>query len=268
MPSAAGIRYLEALPAPRTRARGALVLLHAFPLNARMWESQLAFAGSGWHVIAPHVRGVDGGREDRPCTPVTMDDYAGDVIDLLDALHVEDAVFCGLSMGGYLALAVLRHASRYVRALILADTKAEADTDEALKGRRALLTTIQTKGMDAVADAMIPKLLGETTRAASPQVVHRVRTLILANSSEATAGAVYALMSRADSTPLLASIRIPTLIIVGDEDSVTPPADAERMRANIAGAELVRIPGAGHLSNLERADEFNRALSRFLEHRI
>lgn len=268
MPTAAGIRYLEGLPAPSVRARGTLVLLHSFPLNARQWESQLAFAGSGWHVIAPHVRGVDGGQNDRPCTPLTMDDYAGDVIDLLDALHIEDAVFCGLSMGGYITLAVMRHAANYVRGLILADTKAEADTPEGLQARHAMLELIQTKGVEGVADAMIPKLLGETTRATRPQVVEHVRALILANSAESTAGSVYALMSRKDSTALLPAVRVPTLIIVGDEDKVTPPADAERMHASVPGAQLLRIAATGHLTNLERADEFNAALTRFLEHRI
>src|SRR3954452_21685832 len=108
MPTAAGVRYLEALPPPTACARGALVFLHAFPLNARMWEGQLAFAGRGWHVIAPHVRGADAGVDPRPTATVTMDDYAGDVVELFDALHVEDAVVCGLSMGGYLALALMR----------------------------------------------------------------------------------------------------------------------------------------------------------------
>src|SRR4051812_41875508 len=130
MPTAAGVRYLEALPPPTARARGALVFLHAFPLNARMWEGQLAFAGRGWHVIAPHVRGTDGGMVDRSPASVTMDDYAADTIDLLDALHIKDAVLCGLSMGGYLALALMRLAPTYIRGLILADTKAQADSPE------------------------------------------------------------------------------------------------------------------------------------------
>src|SRR3954463_612929 len=99
MPTAGRDRYLEALPPPSARRRGALVLLHSFPVNARMWESQLVLAGQGWHVVAPHVRGADGGIDDRPTDAVTMDDYAADMIDLLDALHIEDAVLCGQSMG-------------------------------------------------------------------------------------------------------------------------------------------------------------------------
>jgi 3-oxoadipate enol-lactonase len=268
MPSAGGVRFLEALPPPSARPRGALVLLHAFPLNARMWESQLAAAAHGWHVIAPHVRGADGGIDDRSTASVTMDDYAADVVDLLDALHIQDAVLCGLSMGGYLALSLMRHAPTYVRGLVLADTKAQADTPEGLEARRAMISLVETRGVAAVADAMVPKLLGVTTREQRPLVETRVRTLIQANSVQSIAGAVRAMMSRSDSTALLSSIRVPTLVVVGDEDAVTPPANAEELHAAIAGAELVRIPAAGHLSSLERPDEFNAALTRFLQHRI
>lgn len=268
MPTAAGVRYIEAPPAPNVRARGALILLHAFPLNARMWEGQLGLASRGWRVVAPHVGAADGGGPDRAPDAVRMDDYAADIIDLLDALRIEDAVFCGLSMGGYLAFAVLRRAAHYVRALVLADTKAEADGPEALDGRRSMLALVQKDGVEAVADAMVPKLLGETTRAEHPEVAAHVRSLILSNPQESIVGSIHALMSRADSTELLAAIHIPTLILVGDEDVVTPPSTAEAMHAKIAGSELVRVPAAGHLTNLERPDVFNAALTRFLDHRV
>ncbi len=231
-----------------------------------MWEAQLALAGRGWHVIAPHVRGVNGGTGD----PVaeTMDDYAADLIDLLDGLHIEDAVFCGLSMGGYVAFALLRHAPHYVRALILADTRPQADSPEGLAGRTAALQLLEKEGVRALAESMIPKLLGATTRQSRPAVVERVRELAAANSKESLAGAIRALMTRPDSTPLLKTIRQPTLIVVGEEDVVTTPDVAEEMRAAISGAELVRIPQCGHLANLERPDVFNDALARFLDHRV
>src|SRR5947208_2664610 len=110
MPTAGRLHYIEALPPPKdagVRARGTLVLLHAFPLNARMWEPQLGLAGRGWHVIAPHVRGIDSPDDTGARAVMSIDDYAADLIDLIDALHIEDAVFCGLSMGGYLAFALL-----------------------------------------------------------------------------------------------------------------------------------------------------------------
>jgi 3-oxoadipate enol-lactonase len=260
------LRYIDAQPAASKRPLGALVLLHAFPLNARMWEGQLALAETGWHVIAPQLRGFDGGSGDPPAASV--DDYAGDVIDLLDALHVKQAVVGGLSLGGYVAFAMLRHARRYVQGLILADTRSQADTPEGVEGRTRMLQLVQDKGASAVADEMVPKLLGETTKKTRPAVVEQVRTLALASSADAIAGAVRALMTRPDSTPLLSTIHVPTLIVVGDEDTVTPPAASEEMHRAIAGSELERIPLAGHLSNLEQPELFTAALAAFLSHRV
>ena len=266
MPTIGRLRYLERTPPPDARARGVLVLLHAFPLNARMWEGQLALAGRGWHVVAPQLRGVDGAAGDPPTA--SIDDYAGDVVDLLDALHVTQAVVGGLSMGGYAAFAMLRHAARYVQALILADTRPQADTPEGVEGRRTMLQLVQQNGPAAVADEMIPKLLGETTRRTRPEVVEHVRSLVLANSAESIAGAVRALMTRPDATPLLQTIHVPTLILVGDEDTVTPPPLSEEMHRAIPGSELVIVNGAGHVSNLEQPAIFNDALARFLDHRV
>ena len=266
MPNIGRLRYLEAAPRSADRPRGTLLLLHAFPLNARMWEGQLALAETGWRVIAPQLRGFDGGSGDPPAASV--DDYAGDVIDLLDALHVKQAVVGGLSMGGYVAFAMLRYAARYVQGLILADTRSQADTPEGVEGRRRMLQLVQDKGPSAVADEMVPKLLGETTRKTRPAVAEQVRSLALASSADAIAGAVRALMTRPDSTPLLSTIHVPTLIVVGDEDTVTPPAASEEMHRAIAGSELVRIPQAGHLSNLEQPELFTAALAAFLSHRV
>ena len=266
MPAIGRLRYLEATPPAAERPRGVVVLLHAFPLNARMWEGQLALASGGWRVIAPHFRGVDGGAGDPPTA--SLDDYAGDVIDLLDGLHIKQAVIGGLSMGGYAAFALLRLAASYFQGLILADTRPQADTPQGLEGRKKMLALVEGKGPGAVADEMIPKLLGETTRTARPEVADRVRSLVLSNSPESIAGAVKAMMTRPDSTPLLSTIHVPTLIVVGDQDSLTPPADSELMRAGIAGAELTVIPGAGHLTNLEQPELFNAALAGFLSHRL
>jgi pimeloyl-ACP methyl ester carboxylesterase len=234
-----------------------------------MWEPQLGLAAHGWRVIAPHLRGFDHG----PGTPpaASVDDYAGDVIDLLDSLHITDVVLGGLSLGGYVAFALLRRAPRYVRGLILADTRPQADTPEGLEARRKMLQLLNEKGGDgpaAVIDQMMPKLLGAATRANRPEVAAHVRQLALSSSPEAIAGAVRALMTRPDSTPLLATVRQPTLIIVGAEDALTPPPLSEEMHRGIAGSELVIVPDAGHLSNLEQPAAFNSAVAAFLTHRV
>ena len=231
-----------------------------------MWQRQLTLADEGWHVVAPQLRGFDGGTGDPSADSV--DDYAGDVIDLLDALHVKQAVVGGLSMGGYIAFALLRLAARYVQGLILADTRSQADTPEGIAGRTRLLQLVQEKGPSAVAEEMIPKLLGETTRRNRPAVVEEVRSLVLASSAEGIAGGIRALMTRPDSTPLLSSIHVPTLIVVGDEDTLTPASAAEELHRAIVGSELVTIPHAGHLSNLEQPEPFTAALAAFLSHRI
>jgi pimeloyl-ACP methyl ester carboxylesterase len=266
MPTADRLRYLERAPAATARPRGVLVLIHAFPLNARMFEPQLTLADRGWRVIAPQLRGFDGNTTDPPASSV--DDYAGDVIDLLDTLHVDEAVIGGVSMGGYVAFAMFRHAPRYFQGLLLADTKAPADTPEGVEGRKKMLRLVDEKGAPAVADEMIPKLLGETTRRTRPDVVERVRSLILANSTQAIAGAVRALMTRPDSTPLLPTVHRPTLILVGEEDTVTPKAVAEEMHRGIAGSRMKTIAGAGHLANLEDPQGFNSALAEFLDHSV
>ena len=265
MPNVGRLRFLEA-PAQGQRPRGTLLLLHAFPLNARMWEPQLALAAEGWRVLAPQLRGFDGGIGDPPA--LTVDDYAADVIDLLDALHVNDAVICGLSMGGYVTFALLRLAHRYVRGIVLADTRSQADTPDGLEARKRMLQLLSEKGAEAVAGEMTPKLLGASTRATRPELGDRVRDMVLSNPPEAIAGGIRALMSRPDSTPLLSTIHCPALIVVGEEDTITPPPLSEQMHRAIAGSELVLIPAAGHLSSLEQPAPFNSALAAFLTHRV
>ena len=232
-----------------------------------MWEPQLALADHGWRVLAPHLGGADdlsGGAGGS----ASMDDLAGEVVDLLDALHVDDAVIGGLSMGGYVALALFRLAPRYFRGLVLADTRTQSDTPEGIEGRKRMLALVREKGAAAVADEMLPKLLAEATRARHSEMVARARALILANSAEAIANAITALMTRTDTTPMLQTIHCPTLILVGDRDGITPPPLSEAMHRAIAGSELVVIEGAGHLTNLEQPASFNAALARFLEHRV
>lgn len=231
-----------------------------------MWEPQLPLAANGWRIVVPELRGFGDGTGDPPTT--SIDDYAADAIDLLDALHIETAVICGLSMGGYTAFAMFRHAPRYFQAMVLADTKSAGDLPEAVAGRTSMQQLVREKGQAAVAEALLPKLVGDTTRRERPGVIEHLRRQITGNSVESITGALSALMTRPDSTPTLASIHCPVQILVGDEDAITPPPLSEQMRAGIAGSELVVIAGAGHMSNMEQPQLFNDALARFLEHRV
>lgn len=258
-------RYLD-VPSGQVRPAGTLVLIHGFPLNPSMWDPQLVVAERGWRLIVPELRGFGDGTGDPPVT--SIDDYAGDTIDLLDRLHVESAVICGLSMGGYIAFSMFRHAPNYFRALVLADTRSQGDTPEAAAGRKNMQQLAREKGTAAIADALLPKLVGETTRREQPAVADAVRNQITGNTVEAIVGALTALMTRPDSTPTLSTIRCPVQIIVGDEDAITPPPLSEQMHRDIPGSELTVIKGAGHMSNMEQPAVFNDTLTRFLEHRV
>ena len=255
---------LESDPSGRGRAVGTLVLIHGFPLSAHMWEPQFVLSESGWRLVVPHLRGFDEGAAGRSAT--SMDDYAGDIIDLLDSLHIEQAVIGALSMGGYVTFALLRNAPSYFKGLVLADTRPQADTPEGRAGRERMITMVREKGPSSVADDMVPKLLGETTRREHPGVVEQLREIILSNGSETIAAALTAMMRRPDSTPTLKTIKVPTLIVVGEEDTVTPPQDSVEMHNAIPGSELVRIPKAGHMANMEQPTVFNDAVARFLSH--
>jgi 3-oxoadipate enol-lactonase len=272
MPQPERLRYIHVHPRGSARwpadrePLGTLVLIHAFPLNARMWEPQFALADHGWQVIAPHLRGFDDPTAS-PAADTTLDDYAGDIIDLLSCLGSGPAVVGGLSMGGYTAFALYRRAPGLFRGLVLADTRAEADSPDARTNRERMMGVARTGGATAIANEMLPKLLGGVTRATMPSVEARVRGLIQSSPPEAIVAALHAMLTRSDATPLLPSIAVPTLVIVGSDDALTPPALSATMAERIPGAELVIVPDAGHLASLEQPGLFNAALVRFL-HRL
>ena len=238
-----------------------VVLLHGFPLTADMWRPQLENVPHGWRYIAPDLRGF-GSAATPPAR--TMNDFAEGVVAFLDAMRLDKVTLGGLSMGGYVLFAVLRIASERVTAVILADTRATADSEQGREGRTTMLQTVRTKGVSAVADDMMPKLLGETTRRTRRDVELRVREIAGGNTPEALAGAIEAMRDRPDSMAVLEKISVPTLVLVGEEDTLTTPADAAAMRGRISRAHLVDIPRAGHLSNLEAPEEFSAALADFL----
>jgi pimeloyl-ACP methyl ester carboxylesterase len=254
----ANVPYLDAGAAG---SRDVLLLVHAFPVGMRMWEP-LEVPG-GWRALAPSMPGFDGAPLP-PAGSTAIDDYARAVLAFADALGVDHAVVGGVSMGGYVTFALWRLARLRWRGLVLADTKAAADTEGARAGRETMLATLRERGTRGVADDMLPKLLGETTRAARPALAGHVRRLIERQTAEGVAAAVVRLRDRPDSTGTLGDIGVPVLVAVGEEDTVTPPADSEAMQARLEDARLVRIPAAGHLAVMENPAAFNAAIAEFL----
>ena len=197
-----------------------------------------------------------------------MDDYAADVLSLMDGLELDDAVIGGLSMGGYVAFAMHRLAPARFTGLVLADTRPQADTSQAREGRVRLREIVAANGPAGVAGELLPKLLGPVTRADHPDLVLRTRALIESAAPQALEAAIGALMERPDSTPGLEAISCSTLVLVGEHDEITPPAVAEAMQRAILRSTLSVIPGAGHLSSLEQPELFSRALRDFLLARL
>ena len=239
-----------------------VVLLHGFPFNRSLWRGQAESLSASCRVVAPDLRGH--GETSVVAGPATMEEMAEDLAALLDELGVGRAVVGGLSMGGYVALAFLRAHPERVGALVLADTRPQADTDEGRRAREETARRALSDGMEPIADMMLPKLLAPATREGRPDVVERVRAMILGTDPAGAAAALRGMARRRDQTDLLETIRVPTLIVVGSEDVLTPPADSEAMHAKIEGSRLAKIEGAGHVSNLERPGEFDRALAQFL----
>lgn len=239
-----------------------VVLLHAFPFSRAMYRPQReALAGLG-RIITPDLPGFgDSPLHDAPTVEVMADAVAS----LLDHLGVRAKVILGgVSMGGYVTLAFARKHAGRLAGLILADTRAEADDDAARANRDRMIGFAATNPASAVVEQMMPKLVGATTQATRPAVVEEVRRIASAQRPAGIIAALQALRNRPDATAGLAAIGVPTLVVVGAEDTLTPPALSESLAAKVAGAKLVVIPGAGHMSNLEQPAAFNEAVREFV----
>lgn len=241
--------------------RPVLLFIHGFPMDHRLWTAQLRGLAPHARVIAPDLRGH--GRSTVTPPPLTMEQHADDLAALLDHLDVERAVVGGLSMGGYVAFALWRRHRDRVRALVLADTRAEPDTVAARLGRDAAALRVQELGAAAHAEEMLPKLLAPANLAV-PRRVSAARSMMAAQPVAGIVGALAGLRDRPDSRLTLATITVPTLILVGEADTLTPPSDAAVMAAAIPTARVVTISGAGHLSPLENPRAFNAALRDFI----
>ena len=255
------LRYLEA------GSGKALVLLHAFPLSADQWLPQLHRVPQGWRFIAPDLRGFRGAGvafEDPGGASLSIDDYADDVNALLAHLEIPRAVIGGLSMGGYVAFGLMRRAPGRIAGLILSNTRSIPDSAEARAARDRMIQVAAADGPAGVAREMMPKLIGPTSQHTQPDLVEAVRRLILMNSASGIETALGALRDRPDSTPLLSSISVPTLVIAGAEDAVVASAEAEAMHRAIPGSSLIVLPYAGHLSSLEDPLGWRKALEDWL----
>jgi 3-oxoadipate enol-lactonase len=247
----------------RLDSEDVLVLVHAFPLHSAMWVPQLEEPPDDWRVIAPDLPGF-GANPASGSQPMTMDAAADSVALLMDTLGVRRAVFGGLSMGGYVCLALLRRHPALLRGLLLCDTRATPDTEEVRRGRMQTAAKVMRAGTSEFVGGMLGRLLSPTTRQHQPAVTAEVKGMMLAAPAESVAAALRGMAERADATPLLSGLSVPTQIIVGSDDEVTPPAEARTLARAIPAASLVVIDDAGHLPNLERPAEFNRALASFL----
>jgi len=250
------IAYVDAGVGP------AVVFLHGFPFNRSLWRDQIEILSPHFRVLAPDLRGH--GETSVVPGAATMEEMAADVIAWLDALEISEAAVCGLSMGGYVTLALCREFRSRVRCLVLADTRAVADTEEGKQSREQQAQKALQEGMAAIADGMLPKLVAPVTVAKHPEVVARVREMILKTDPAGAAAAQRGMAQRRDQTDLLPQINVPTLVIVGENDQLTPVAESETMHRLIAGSRLEIIAGAGHVSNLEQPETFNRVLRDFL----
>jgi pimeloyl-ACP methyl ester carboxylesterase len=239
-----------------------LVFLHAFPLNRSMWAPQIAMLSAQFRTIAMDLRGH--GESDAPLWNFSLEHYADDVRALLDHLAIPQAVLVGLSMGGYVSLAFSRKYGDRLRAVVLADTRAQADSPEGRMGRFHLAQTAVGHGSEAVADIMLPKLLGATALQTNQKLVAYVRKTIQATSVSGIVTDLMAMADRPDSVLQLGTLTAPSLIVVGQEDNTTPLADAQLMAERIPDARLAVIPAAGHLSNLEQPGAFNELVNRFV----
>ncbi len=238
----------------------ALVFVHGFPLDRTIFRHQIDSL-TGFRRIAPDLRGM--GQSDAPDLGYSMATYADDLAALIDVLGEDRVVLIGHSMGGYIAFEFLRRYRARVAGLVLMDTRPEADSAEGRKARDQLVTRVRDQGAIAAAEAMLPRFF---TPSVPPDIIQLVRDMIVATPVSGIVGALTSMRDRPDSTPLLSTlVGVPSLVVVGDEDVITPPAIAQTMAAAIPDARLVEVPGAGHLPCVEQPVPTTRAILKFLQ---
>lgn len=239
-----------------------VVFIHGFPFNHTMWEPQMKALPNHFRAITYDVRGH--GESDVGDGQYTIELFVDDLLALLDHLVIDQVILCGLSMGGYIALrAQERHPER-IKALVLCDTKSEADTNEGRIKRSATVKSIKTSGVGPFADEFVKSIFAPQTFQTQPEVIETVKAAIRGNSPIGICGTLLALACRTDTTASISTIKVPTLILVGEHDTLTPPSASEAMQRLIPKSELHILPQAAHMSNLESAPDFNKYLIEFL----
>jgi YbgC/YbaW family acyl-CoA thioester hydrolase len=239
-----------------------VVFVHGFPLDRTMWRHIVAPL-TGWRRVAPDLRGM--GLTDAPEGGYSLETYADDIVALLDVLEIDKAVVCGLSMGGYVALDLMRRHSGRVRALILSNTRAGADTRDAKAARDEMIQLVQREGPGAVIEQLLPKLLAPSSQSAMPQLVEHLRTMAMGSPTNGLVGALRAMRDRPDATDLLPTIDVPTLVVAGKEDRLIPAEEGKRLADAIPGAQFTVIPDAGHLAPMEQPTATSRVIAEFLQ---
>jgi pimeloyl-ACP methyl ester carboxylesterase len=240
-----------------------LLFVHGHPFNRSMWRPQLeTFSDNGWRGVAPDLRGY--GESTVIPGMTTLDVFAADQARLLDHLGVEEAVVVGLSMGGQIAMDFYRQFPQRTRALVLADTFAEGESPEGKKRRNDIADRLQREGVAAYADEELPKMVSASTIGKRPNVAEHVLGMMRDSPAEGAAAALRGRAERPDYVKLLGNVAVPVLVVVGRDDTYTPVAVAEAMHERLPHSTLVVVEDTGHMPNLERPDEFNRALGDFL----
>jgi len=240
-----------------------LVLLHPFPTNHRFWMGVADMLAARYRTIAYDLRGH--GDSTPGSGPATMEKHAADLARLCEVNKVSKAIFAGVSIGGYVLLDFWRRHRERVAALILSDTRATADTEEGRAARLKSAEEVQKNGPAAFLEGMVPKLLGQHTRDDRPDVVEAVRKMMAKTTGAGIVALQQGMAARPDSVPTLATINVPTLVLVGAEDTLTPPADAELIHQGIAGSRLEVIPLAGHLAIYEQRNSSGKVIREFLD---
>jgi 3-oxoadipate enol-lactonase len=240
-----------------------VVLLHAFPLNGRMWEPQAKALAEDRRVVVPDYPGF--GRSPHPPAQPDVRYYAEGVSGLLDRLGLERVVLGGLSMGGYVAFGCMKLFPERISGLVLANTRPDPDSEEARQSRKEMARRVAEEGVEVLAELQMPRLLAKDTLENDEETVEIVRAMILESTPDGVVAALGALRERPDSTPLLPEIGVPTLVVGGEEDEISTPDVMGAMAEKIPASRHVVLPKAGHLSNLEASGKFNAALTDFLE---